>query len=35
MCGHDGHTVCLLGGASLILEHIDEIRSNKGIRLLF
>jgi len=22
MCGHDGHTTCLLGGISLILENL-------------
>jgi hippurate hydrolase len=35
MCGHDGHTACLLGAASLIQEKIHRIPSNKGIRLLF
>lgn len=35
MCGHDGHTTCLLGGASLILENLDKIPSNRGIRLIF
>ena len=35
MCGHDGHTTCLLGGASLIMENIKNIPSNKTVRLLF
>ena len=35
MCGHDGHVVCLLGFASLFLENIENIPSNKTIRLLF
>lgn len=43
MCGHDGHTACLLGKkylmipgfASLMMDQIDSIPSNKTIRLLF
>ncbi|EGR30960.1 hypothetical protein IMG5_120230 [Ichthyophthirius multifiliis] len=35
MCGHDGHTTCLLGFASLFMEKINEVPSNKTIRLLF
>ena len=35
MCGHDGHTTCLLGGIALILENQDKIPSNKTIRFLF
>jgi hippurate hydrolase len=35
MCGHDGHVTCLLGGVSRILEHWEEIPSDKTLRLLF
>ena len=35
LCGHDGHTTCLLGFASKYLEKIEEIPKNLGIRLLF
>ena len=35
MCGHDGHTTCLLGGLALILEKIHEIPSNFTIRAFF
>ena len=34
-CGHDGHTVGLLGFVALFMERISEIPLNKGIRLLF
>lgn len=32
MCGHDGHAAMLLGGASLYLENLDKIPSNRGVR---
>ena len=35
MCGHDGHMACLVGFVPLFLERIDDIPSNKAIRLLF
>ena len=35
MCGHDGHTTCLLGGISLVLDNIHTIPKNKTIRFLF
>lgn len=35
MCGHDMHMTCLIGGTSLIMEKIDQIPSDKAIRLLF
>ena len=35
MCGHDGHTTCLLGGIALIMDNLDKIPSNKTIRCLF
>lgn len=35
MCGHDMHVTCLLGGTSLILEKINQVPSDKTLRLLF
>jgi metal-dependent amidase/aminoacylase/carboxypeptidase family protein len=35
MCGHDGHTACLVGFAALFLREIEKIPSNKKVRLLF
>ena len=35
MCGHDGHTTCMLGGISLILANLDKIPSNRSVRILF
>lgn len=35
MCGHDGHTACLLGGISLLLDNLEKIPSNRGVRFLF
>ena len=35
MCGHDGHTTCMLGGIAKILERITLIPSNKTIKMLF
>ncbi|EAR99577.2 amidohydrolase (macronuclear) [Tetrahymena thermophila SB210] len=35
MCGHDGHTTCLLGFASLYMDILHKIPQNKVIRLLF
>jgi len=35
MCGHDMHMTCLLGGASLIVEKLDQIPQDKKLRLLF
>jgi len=35
MCGHDGHTTCLLGGISMILQELENIPSNKEIRAIF
>ena len=35
MCGHDGHTACLLGGASIIYNNLDLLPSNKTAKLLF
>jgi len=29
MCGHDGHTTCLLGFAALFLDNLHLIPSNK------
>ena len=35
MCGHDGHTACLVGFVPLLLSKIEEIPRNKKVRLLF
>lgn len=35
MCGHDGHTVCMLGGVTLIKENLDLIPSNRSVRFIF
>src|SRR3569623_1096377 len=35
MCGHDMHMTCALAGVSKILEKIDQIPSDKRVRLLF
>ena len=35
MCGHDGHTTCLLGGIAKILDCIHSIPKNKTVRFLF
>jgi hippurate hydrolase len=35
MCGHDGHTVCLLGLVPFFMKNIGKIPSDKVIRLLF
>ena len=35
MCGHDGHVACLLGFTCHFLDNIENIPSNKTIRLLF
>ena len=35
LCGHDGHTACLLAFTAKYLERIDIIPKNLGIRLLF
>ena len=35
MCGHDGHTTCLLGGIALIHENLHLIPGNKTIKFFF
>ena len=35
MCGHDGHVACLVGFVPLFLKEINNIPSNKKVRLLF
>lgn len=35
MCGHDGHTACLVGFVPLFMQVRDKIPKNKIVRLLF
>ena len=35
LCGHDGHTACLMAGAARILDNIESIPENKTIRLFW
>lgn len=35
MCGHDGHTTCLLGGLSLLLETVHEMPESRVARFVF
>ena len=35
MCGHDGHTACLVGFVPILMNKIDQIPSNRTVRLLF
>lgn len=35
MCGHDGHTTCLLGGMAVLLDNLNKIPSDRGVRFLF
>lgn len=35
MCGHDGHTACLVGFVPLFLKEAHSIPNNKKVRLLF
>ena len=35
MCGHDVHMTCLVGGLAKVLEKLDQIPSDKHVRLLF
>jgi hippurate hydrolase len=35
MCGHDGHTACLVGFTALFLKELNNIPKNKKLRLLF
>ncbi len=35
MCGHDGHTTCLLGLAEYLAKKKDKIPKDKKVRLLF
>lgn len=35
MCGHDGHITCLLGGISLLMEHLDEMPETSVARFIF
>lgn len=35
MCGHDGHTTCLLSIAEYLMQNRDKIPKAKIVRLLF
>ena len=35
MCGHDGHTTCLLSTADFLIRNREKLPPNKRIRLLF
>lgn len=35
MCGHDGHTACLLGAISIISKKLEEIPENKVVKCFF
>ena len=35
MCGHDGHMACLVGFVPLVLKRLEQIPSDRTIKLLF
>lgn len=35
MCGHDGHTTCLLGGMALLLDNLETIPANRSVVFIF
>jgi len=35
MCGHDGHTVILLGAGEVLIKQREKIPKGKTVRLLF
>ncbi len=35
MCGHDGHTVCLMGFAALFMENIQKVLHHFYLNLRF
>ena len=35
MCGHDGHTACLVGFVPWFISNASKIPSNKSMRLIF
>ena len=35
MCGHDGHTACLLGGMALLMDNLEKIPSDRTVRFIF
>lgn len=35
MCGHDGHTTCVLSAVSLVMHNLDKIPKNKTFRAIF
>ena len=35
MCGHDGHTTCLLGGMALLMDNLDMIPEDRSVVFIF
>lgn len=35
MCGHDGHTTCLLGGMALLMDNIEQIPEDRSVAFIF
>jgi hippurate hydrolase len=35
LCGHDGHTTCLLGGMALLMDNLEKIPSDRTVRFMF
>lgn len=35
MCGHDGHTTCLLGGMALLMDNLERIPADRTVRFIF
>jgi hippurate hydrolase len=35
MCGHDGHTACLLGGMALLMDNLEMIPEDRSVVFIF
>lgn len=35
MCGHDGHTTCLLGGMALLMDNLEQIPEDRSVVFIF